>query len=439
MAYPTIWLTRPLRRTIMGIWILLFFIISPLIILYTIGYRFDPRSGIVKQTGVISFDVKPEDASVYVNDILIDREMPFQLRNRPPGAYRVRIEHSGYHTFNKEVRVESRQTAAIDRFSLLQEQLPIRTYEDLGKLYSFDADPSGRYLLLVVENEQEEQVVYHIDTENDERTVLVRGSFDSVPWVWASPYDSRGLILYDHPDVDGTALEIRDLADINAPFKAHSSPLFAPGEWYHANEGSVYLLEDQGIATSFTPTERERHDLVIHETLFMDDNGTVWEYDRDKGELVSADDTISIPSISDIHKLSDNEIIAASSVGMTLIINRETEETKTVPATNARFYPETNEWLFWSDWEVWRLSDDQEPTFLTRVGTPILDVHSIGNETIAFLSEDNTISVYDPHYNTTQVLFDRAETDTLKHLQEQKQFLFYGTVGTTKALYSLSY
>ena len=53
-------LSSPVRFTIMIFLIASFFIISPLIILYTIGYRYDIRTGIVRETGVLSIDVQTE-------------------------------------------------------------------------------------------------------------------------------------------------------------------------------------------------------------------------------------------------------------------------------------------------------------------------------------------------------------------------------------------
>ena len=68
-------LTRRIRRIIMGLLFLSFFVMSPLIILYTAGYRYDITQHKIKQKGVLSVDIKPTDATVYLNNIKIDKKL----------------------------------------------------------------------------------------------------------------------------------------------------------------------------------------------------------------------------------------------------------------------------------------------------------------------------------------------------------------------------
>ena len=101
-------LTRPVRLGIMLFLIAVFCIAAPAIILYTAGYRYDFKTQKIKQTGVISIDVLPRSAAVFLNDVRIQKSLPIRLPNRAPGAYRLRIEADGYKPWEKDITVESK-------------------------------------------------------------------------------------------------------------------------------------------------------------------------------------------------------------------------------------------------------------------------------------------------------------------------------------------
>jgi len=103
MTYSKTYLTRTVRRAIMLSLISAFFIISPLIIFYTAGYRYDFAEQIIKQTGVISIDIKPVNAIVYLNDVQIKKKIPIRLPNRAPGTYHLKITAPGYQLWEKDI------------------------------------------------------------------------------------------------------------------------------------------------------------------------------------------------------------------------------------------------------------------------------------------------------------------------------------------------
>ena len=130
MTYPHYKLTRPIRRAIMIFLFALFFILAPLIILYTSGYRYDWEAHEIKQTGVISIDVKTKNASVYLNDILIKKSLPIRLPNRAPGTYNLKIKSPSYQAWEKDITVESKQTTYIRNITLFREALPTEIIAD---------------------------------------------------------------------------------------------------------------------------------------------------------------------------------------------------------------------------------------------------------------------------------------------------------------------
>lgn len=108
------------RRSIMVSLIILFFILSPGIILFTAGYRFNFTTRTVESTGVLSIDIQPDTANVFVNDILITDSMPIRLTNLAPNTYRIRIEKPGFHTLIKDFSVHSGETTYLKDITLFK-------------------------------------------------------------------------------------------------------------------------------------------------------------------------------------------------------------------------------------------------------------------------------------------------------------------------------
>ena len=142
-------LTRPVRRMIMMLLIAAFFVIAPVVIGYTIGYRYNWEKKRIEQTGVISIDVEPRDATIVVGGIEILDRPPLRLANRAPGSYFVEIRKPGYHAWKKELSVVSKRTAFIKDVTLLKRSLPTRVLSLAERpVTEFRASSDGRYLLL---------------------------------------------------------------------------------------------------------------------------------------------------------------------------------------------------------------------------------------------------------------------------------------------------
>ena len=91
MEYPQTKFTHSARLLMLILFIIAFFVISPIIIMYTAGYRYDWRNGLLKETGAISVDVEPKNATVYLNGIKLQDKMPIRLNNIAPAKYSLRI------------------------------------------------------------------------------------------------------------------------------------------------------------------------------------------------------------------------------------------------------------------------------------------------------------------------------------------------------------
>ena len=182
MTYPNTFLTRKIRLTIMGLLFVLFFIISPLVIMYTAGYRWDSESNEIKETGVLSVNIKPENSEVFLNDIKIQKNLPLYLPNRAPGTYRIKLTLPGYKTWEKDIEIESKKTTYIKNITLFKDSLPTKVFEtediQINALYSSN---TGRYILLISkENNIYEMDIFDTQNQTLEAVSRIKSDFEPI-------------------------------------------------------------------------------------------------------------------------------------------------------------------------------------------------------------------------------------------------------------------
>ena len=122
MEYPGTKLTKPFRIFLLFFFIFLFCVLSPVIIMYTAGYRYDWQNGLLKETGAISIDIEPNDAVMLLNGVKITAKMPVRLNNIAPGKYNLRISADGYYDWVKDLEVKNKQTTYIKEIFLLKKK-----------------------------------------------------------------------------------------------------------------------------------------------------------------------------------------------------------------------------------------------------------------------------------------------------------------------------
>jgi len=104
--------------------ILLFFIITPFIILYTAGYRYNGKKQRVEKVGIIFVRSRPAGADIYMNGKKRSETTPARLRNLLPGDYDVKIVKTGYTSWEKTLPVASELTTFAESIALFKNAAP---------------------------------------------------------------------------------------------------------------------------------------------------------------------------------------------------------------------------------------------------------------------------------------------------------------------------
>lgn len=94
------------RFLIVGLGILIFLIITPLLVLFARGFKIDFKERRLIKTGTLVVTTEPEKADIFLNDKFHD-DTPSSIRFLLPGDYTVRLEKKGYQSWTKRLSIKS--------------------------------------------------------------------------------------------------------------------------------------------------------------------------------------------------------------------------------------------------------------------------------------------------------------------------------------------
>lgn len=96
------------RFLLIGIGILTFCVVTPILILYARGYKFDYSSKRLLKTGSLVIKTEPAKAAVVLNGKPVSKsETPATLRFLLPGDYDVTVKKDGYQAWTKRLTIKS--------------------------------------------------------------------------------------------------------------------------------------------------------------------------------------------------------------------------------------------------------------------------------------------------------------------------------------------
>jgi hypothetical protein len=79
----------------------LFFLLLPIILSYSLGYKIDYKELKIYKTGIIYLKSQPAGASVYLNGAILSFETPGRIEELRPGEYYVEVRKEGFYPWQK--------------------------------------------------------------------------------------------------------------------------------------------------------------------------------------------------------------------------------------------------------------------------------------------------------------------------------------------------
>jgi len=429
-----------------------FLIISPMIILYTAGYRYDWQNGFLKQTGAISIDIQPKNTVIYLNGIMLKDKMPVRLNNIAPAKYFLKMSAPGYFDWTKYIEVQNKQTTYIKEISLLKKTDPqILIKEDMD---NFALSKNNGFILYTVKNNGGEDIrLWNI---KGQKSTLIRHLGQQAPLnlEWSSdyyatvsnlnpPYSNLIIINSQNPS------EITDLA-------AGATSTITKFEWddssgqlYYGTKNGIYAFSPVGGQTAFI-AKNPYLDWYMENsqlwTLQLDTTTKAYEIIKDALGFKSVFNSLD-PAVPDapVKNPKDWRILA---VRQDSVLLKDTTQSEMAMITADKIYNFSGDkfliskyndwWLMWTQWELWSYSQGQDPYLLNRSGEHLNDVFPLDQyNTLGLIWESKATALY-PYYLVTHDLLDQ-KIDAAAADTDNKILYFTAKINDEYGIWSLNY
>ncbi len=120
MEYPGSTFTKPWRMALLAVFIVIFVILTPTIILYSAGYRWSFIQNRWQLVGGLSIDTEPKNVEVYLNGKMVGTKSPLRLMTLVPDTYELTLSAPGYYALSTFVGVSSQETTYVKNISLIK-------------------------------------------------------------------------------------------------------------------------------------------------------------------------------------------------------------------------------------------------------------------------------------------------------------------------------
>lgn len=410
-------LSRPVRIGIMICLIVSFFVVSPLVILYTIGYRYDISTGIVRETGVLSIDVEPRDAAISLDSVAIQKRLPIRLTNLIPGTYQLSIQADGRYPWEKEILIESKQTTYIRNITLFRQDTPKTAFTVDESIVDARGSYDGSFLLLTTVQDDVYEILL-LNTRTGEQTILVRAEADRPPTLTWSEFQHDAFVEIFHEGTTRLYLFSATNPGAIRSYTYRATMEQHPYQWPRASTEPTLFVEENGTVYRITMQDERQVGSTQTSVWHVSEDGLLWTAQAGRQSLVQANEPETIlyqtnEPIERIIAVRSNFLLIKTASGVR-VLGRDgsrIEQTASLPTHNTRFNHSTGEWMSWSPWEIWSIYEDGSTALLNRISEQVSDVRPLDQFGVLLLVREQSMTAFNPGYFVHQPLLEKTDLD----------------------------
>jgi len=389
-----------IRRSIAAIFILLFAVLIPLIIIITAGLQYNFKKHKFEKTGLIIIETEPSDALVLLDEkspitwwlqlfsqtfFTKEYKTPTRLNNIIPREYELTLKRDGYHEWKQRIIVNSGQTTFIENIKLWPNNNPQYTFNNLETIFAsklkeieyFIWHEQKNLFLLKIEN-----VFSLLDRRNDKITALPTNNIKE------AKFDSLDEnIIYWH---EGSVIKKQSLAD--SQIQNIYNGQFA--DWM-VNNNEIYVIS----------------------------SNTIKKIKENKIETFTVDDGIRLEKIIYI---SRPFLFIASNDDKFISLNINTGRWQIVfeaqKVIGMLYNAKTDLYWWWNDFDIGLLDlQTTKNRLITRVSLPIIKLLQIKSEPdIVILITEKKVIALDTQFHKQTIFTNLVEFPLIKTAQLDK-------------------
>ena len=225
--------------------VIIFLISLPVVLSFSLEYRFNPRTFRFTKTGLVAIKTQPAGASVYLDDKLLDSKTPLTASELMPADYRLRLELDGYYPWFDVVRVNAGEVARLEKIILFPLRPDVKQLNK-QKFYSFWIDDEKDTVYYV---DQEKRGIFRSDLEGSGyKRVAAFLEMKPPPAKFLLSPDRRKVLYFNRHALGISYLEpYREEAPFAADFVLSPSQNLITNAFWHSDSFHVVLVTDRTV------------------------------------------------------------------------------------------------------------------------------------------------------------------------------------------------
>ncbi|PLX27883.1 hypothetical protein C0583_01440 [Candidatus Parcubacteria bacterium] len=380
-------MTLKQRKILYFTFLLAFFIITPTLIFYALGYNLD--SGFkIQKSGILVIDTEPNGAKIYINDeaaqklwgkIIKDEssyiKTPAKIKGISPGEYEIRVELEGRWSWEKKLEIKPGQTTfAEDIYLFKNDESSFVSNLSINDIY---ISPDNRYMANRTENTIK---LYNLDNNTQNEFLLNKDIYQDIG-AWS--YNSKKFLYSNFFFKVNEWEEAQNISDIISDNSEYIA-------WDYNNSNNLYFyLNGKLFLYSFSnnSTQELLENNYIQSFIIKNNYIYIIEKNGSKNTLKVLDqNTLNLVASTDL-PYSDYEFIKIDHRLINLIDSKHQILYLIDPFSNIRPLIDVLYGIEYLDWvydekmifsnghEIWLFSlDNLEKKLLTRISEKITDL-----------------------------------------------------------------
>ncbi|MCX6723388.1 MAG: PEGA domain-containing protein, partial [Candidatus Staskawiczbacteria bacterium] len=189
-------MTKKTRLMILLVCVVCFFVISPLLVAYSMGYRFDFDKMKVTETGGIYVRTFPAADQITIDSNISQKPGLFSnwifVQSLMPKDHSVLVKKNRYYDYSKTIPVQEKEVTKLENILLIKTLIGFKSFA--GQIDYFSTSLNNQNIITATANEKDITISYHPLTSNkpiEAFSIAQTGKVSGIKW---SNDSSKALI-----------------------------------------------------------------------------------------------------------------------------------------------------------------------------------------------------------------------------------------------------
>ncbi len=389
------------RRTIALLFITIFFIGTPILLLYTSGYRYNFKKGDIQKTGALVIETTPKNATIFLSGQKQPATTPTRLNNLLPDEYEITVEKENHYPWQKKLSVASQKTTFAEKIVLFKKTSPTPIYED-DIIWS---DFNNKKFSLFTTKDKDLTHLFLLDNQKEKTRLLLSTKTQNPQWQVFWDHKSNSFLVLN--DSNSWLINIgitKNIQELKIPAEKIKNVRFVNGIPYFFIDNHIYILKESELQPFYlSPKEELLIDFwVDSDKIFFIKkigNNTVLRLEPLPGNssIIPKDLTLQGDDKKILDKISNKILLYEKNDATFYLIDESLENVSLIKHDflGYDFLPQLNKILIYTETEISELfwGYKTEEKVLTRYSSGIKKVlwHNSGEYILILQNEKMTV------------------------------------------------